>query len=196
MSPAWGHVLGYDCNRLIGRWFAELVHDDDKRAMTRCLSDVAQNRTADAFETKAIHSDGSYRWVSWNATPIAKEQSVYIVGRDITELKRSQQLFEGVLQSAPDAMVIINPEGRIVMVNRVYCTSIWIRAGRDARSACRDTHSRTIPRAASGERRSMILRRIKCSTYGAGVPLRGLRKDGSEFAAHIASAQLTPKTAD
>src|SRR5690606_41903757 len=35
-----------------------------------------------------------------------------------TELKRSQQLFEGVLQSAPDAMVLINPSGKIVMVNR------------------------------------------------------------------------------
>ena len=118
ISPAWDRVLGYDRQQLIGRSFAELVHDDDKATTIRCLKDASGNQTVDTFETKAIHSDSSYRWFSWNVTPISKEQCVYVVGRDITDLKRSRQLFEGVLQSAPDAMVIINPEGRIVMVNR------------------------------------------------------------------------------
>jgi serine/threonine-protein kinase len=118
ISPAWERVLGYDRQQLIGRSFAELVHNGDKAATMRHLKDASGNQTVDTFETKATHSDGSYRWFSWNVTPISKEQYVYVVGRDITELKRSQQLFEGVLQSAPDAMVLINPEDSIVMVNR------------------------------------------------------------------------------
>jgi PAS domain-containing protein len=37
--------------------------------------------------------------------------------RDITERKRAEQKFEGWLPSAPDAMVIVDQRGTIVLIN-------------------------------------------------------------------------------
>lgn len=131
-SPAWERQLGYDRKNLTGTPFVEFIHEADRESVSRCLTSAAESRTGNTFEAKAIHQDGGYRWLSWNVTPIAKERCLYVVGRDITDLKQSQQLFEGIMQSAPDAMVLLNSQGRIVLANRQLervfgCTTHGVR---------------------------------------------------------------------
>lgn len=189
ISPAWERLLGYDRQQLLGRSFTDLIHCDEQAAAMRCLNDVFPNRSFDAFETRVVCTDGSYRWISWNVTPIAKEQCVYVVGRDITDLKRSQQLFEGVLQSAPDAMVIINPKGRIVMVNR----QIERVFGYQQSELLGEPIEILIPERYREQHPANVAVFFAASSVrpmGAGLPLRGLRKDGREFLADIALSPI------
>src|SRR5260370_24542368 len=41
----------------------------------------------------------------------------YSVLRDLTQLKEAEEKFRRVVETAPDAIVLVNPEGRIVMTN-------------------------------------------------------------------------------
>jgi|GEM_PF-1553500 len=189
VSPAWKRLLGYDLLSLGGRGFAEFIHGDDRAVALQRLTGAMDAQTTDTFESRVIHSDGSYRWVSFNVTPIAKEQSVYVVGRDITELKQSQRLFEGVLQSAPDAMVIIDAAGRIVMVNRqterIFGYEQGEMVGQPIEMLIPIRYREKHPANVAGFFATSSVRPM-----GAGLPLRGCRKDGREFPADIALSPI------
>lgn len=193
VSPAWERLLGYDREKVVDRPFVELIYAEDSRSVTEHLEAAAKGQTVSMFEARALHSDGSYRWLSWNVTPIAKERSLYIVGRDITELKQSQQLFEGVLQSAPDAMVLVDRRGQIVMVNRQ--TERIFGYGQDEMLG--QSIEMLVPERYRAQHPAQVARFFDSSSVrpmGSGAPLRAVRKDGQEFIAEVALSPIYTET--
>jgi PAS domain S-box-containing protein len=87
LNPAWEKNLGYAGEELLSKKFLDFVHPDDRdKTMREFESLAAGNQTVD-FENRYIHRDGSFRHLSWKATPLPDEERVYAVGRDITERK-------------------------------------------------------------------------------------------------------------
>jgi eukaryotic-like serine/threonine-protein kinase len=192
-SPAWERLLGWNREQLTDAPFAQFLHCEDRHTVSNRLENGTDHGAAAAFEARAMHCDGSYRWLSWNVTPIAQERSLYVVGRDITELKQSQQLFEGVMQSAPDAMVIINAQGRIVMANNqmenVFGYSQEEMLGQPVEMLIPKQYRDHHPQKVVGFFATSAVRPM-----GSGKPLRGLHKNGYEFPAEISlSPILTEK---
>jgi PAS domain S-box-containing protein len=190
VGPAWTTLLGYERENLLGRPFLDCIHDNDRAAAAARSLDLAQaEQKAATFEAKVVHADGSTRWVSWNVTPIAREKSLYIVGRDITELKRSQQLFQGILQSAPDAMVLINAEGRITLINR-QAENIF---GYTQEELLGQPIELLVPHRFRANHPSHVQGFFASSSFrpmGSGLALCGLRKDGSEFPAEVSLSAI------
>ena len=189
VSPAWERLLGHDRESLVGRLFADVIHPDDRSAAVSRVSTGPGHTDSATFEVRVLARDGSYRWVSWNGTPIAKEQCTYAVGRDVTDLKRSQQLFEGLMQSAPDALVIVNRNGRIALVNR----QLERLFGYQQDELLGQALEILVPERFREQHPSHVAAFFAKASFrpmGAGLSLLGSHKDGREIPVEISLSSI------
>ena len=91
LNPVWEKVLGYSTNELMAKPFLEFIHPDDRQATIQESAKLDKGINTISFENRYRCKDGSYRWLSWSATPFAEKQLIYAVARDVTELKRAEQ---------------------------------------------------------------------------------------------------------
>jgi PAS domain S-box-containing protein len=92
LNPAWTKVLGWSLDELRARPFAELVHPDDRNLTGGEQQRLRMGGMVVDFENRYLAKDGSYRWLSWRASPSVEQGLIYAVARDIHEQKRTEQL--------------------------------------------------------------------------------------------------------
>ena len=133
-----------------------------------------------------LRKDGSEFPVEIGLNPIETEDGTMVLSAivDITERKRLEERFRRVVESAPNAIVMINPAGEIVMVNaqaeRVFGYSREELLGQPVEMLVPRTISRSSPGNADE-----FFADPQPRPMGAGRDLFGLKKDGSEFPVEI-----------
>jgi two-component system, sensor histidine kinase and response regulator len=89
LNPAWEETLGFTTAELTSRPYVEFVHPGDRRSSIAEARKVAAGGQAVFFENRFLCKDGSYRWLSWNATALEEEGLFYCTVRDVTEQRRA-----------------------------------------------------------------------------------------------------------
>src|SRR5260370_502213 len=71
------------------------------------------------LELYGRRKDGSEFHIEISLSPLETEEVTLVSSaiRDITERKRAEDKFRALLESAPDAMVIVGRDGRVALVN-------------------------------------------------------------------------------
>jgi PAS domain S-box-containing protein len=104
LNPAWEKTLGYTQSELRSLPFIDYVHPDDRE---RTLAEAAQLSSAPSetinFRNRYRTSDGSYRWLDWNARSDPDEGLIYAIARDITDRKEAEEAVEATKQEAERA---------------------------------------------------------------------------------------------
>lgn len=91
LNPAWTTRLGWTLEELEARPFLDFVHPDDRAATQLEVGKLAEGAETALFENRYRHSDGSYRWLQWNARQAPGVQQIYASARDVTRQKRLER---------------------------------------------------------------------------------------------------------
>jgi PAS domain S-box-containing protein len=190
-------IFGYEAAEAVGRLLDELtVPQECADEANQALSQAHER--ASSVETVRRRKDGSMVHVTVRmreARAPGGERIVLLSERDLSEVKRLQNLqatearFRGLLEAAPDAMVILRRDGGIALVN-AQVASLF---GYEREELVGQPIEILVPerfRDNHPVHRSVYFDSPRARPMGAGLDLFGRRKDGSEFAAEISLSPI------
>jgi diguanylate cyclase (GGDEF)-like protein/PAS domain S-box-containing protein len=143
------------------------------------------------LELLARRSDGTEFPAEISLSPLQTGQGLLVSAavRDITERKGAEEQFRDLLEAAPDAMVIVDREGYIILVNR-QTERLF---GYDRSELVGHPVEVLLPeavRAVHVAKRQGYTTQAEVRPMGAGLELLARRRDGSDFPAEISLSPL------
>ncbi|WAJ31472.1 PAS domain S-box protein [Jeongeupella avenae] len=125
LNPAWAETLGWSEEEMRSRPFLDFVHPGDRDTTGAAAARLSDGEAQLSFENRYRHSDGSYRWLSWNAVP--REGRIYATVRDVTQVKRQAEELDRrtrerdrVWQSTNDLMGTAGFDGYMKSINPAW----------------------------------------------------------------------------
>jgi PAS domain S-box-containing protein len=114
---------------------------------------------------------------------------VFAAGRDVTESRATEMQFRTFVESAPDAMVLIDVDGTMLLVNK-QTERLFGYPREDLLGKAVEMLVPTRLRHAHPGHRSGYFHEPRFRPMGVGLDLWGLRKDGSEFPIEISLSPI------
>ncbi|HEY3819022.1 MAG TPA: PAS domain S-box protein [Polyangiaceae bacterium] len=188
-------LFGYPRQELLGKTVETLVparfRGSHPKHRASFFAEPKVRSMGSGLELYGMRKDGTEFPIEISLSPLETEEGTLVSSaiRDITERKKAEEKFKGLLESAPDAVVIVGRDGRILLVNaqtermfgypREELLGQWVELLVPERLRKKHPQHRT-GYFASPKPRAM----------GTGLALLGLRKDGTEFPIEISLSPL------
>ena len=178
-------LLGQDVKNIIPEGFSERLIADGLRS----AEDALQQQIGAGIELTGRRKDGAEFPIELMLSPLESAEGVLVTAaiRDIsvrkaveTHLGQMEERYRGLMEAAPDAMVVVNQGGEIVLLNAQAEKRFGYRRdellGQDVKNIIPEGFSERLIADGLRSAEDALQQQI-----GAGIELTGRRKDGAEF---------------
>src|SRR5580698_9339924 len=187
-------LLGQPVTNIIPEGFAERLIADGRRS----AADALAQQIGTGIELIARRKDGSDFPIELMLSPLDSAEGILVTAaiRDISvrneaerHLARMEGRYRGLLEAAPDAMVVVNQAGEIVLLNLQAENQFGYHrdelVGQPVTNIIPEGFAERIIADGTRSAEDALAQQI-----GTGIELTGRRKDGSDFPIEIMLSPL------
>ncbi|MCX4462088.1 PAS domain S-box protein [Streptomyces sp. NBC_01340] len=188
-------LFGYGRKELLGRSVDLLVPDRFRAHHTAHRTSYADNRQVRpmgaGLELHGLRKNGTEFPVEISLSPLETTDGLLVSAavRDVSDRKAAEERFRGLLEAAPDAMVIVDDTGTIRLVN-AQTEALFGYGRKELLGRSVDLLVPDRFRAHHTAHRTSYADNRQVRPMGAGLELHGLRKNGTEFPVEISLSPL------
>jgi PAS domain S-box-containing protein len=183
-------LFGYAREEILGQPIERLVPERFRRGhpafRTKFFADPQTRAMGAGRELYGLRKDGAEIPVEIGLNPIETDEGVFVLASvvDITARKRAEARFRAAVESAPSGMVLIDGDGKIVLVNR----EVERLFGFSREELLGQGIELLVPERLRGghpAHRRDYFADPRARAMGVGRELYGVRKDGTEIPVEI-----------
>jgi PAS domain S-box-containing protein len=187
-------LVGQKVKNIIPEGFAERLLADGLRS----AEDALAQQIGTGIELTGLRKDGSEFPIEIMLSPLESAEGILVTAaiRDISvrkaaerHLAQAEGRYRGLLEAAPDAMVVVNQGGEIVLLNLQAEKQFGYRRdellGQKVKNIIPEGFAERLIADGLRSAEDALAQQI-----GTGIELQGLRKDGSEFPIEIMLSPL------
>ncbi|NOQ47300.1 MAG: PAS domain S-box protein [Desulfobulbaceae bacterium] len=155
-SPSVVDLFGYEVDEVLGKKFQSFIYSDDMEQAEMFFHDFFSGSPRQEIELRLQNKSGDTVWTEINVASFPEHREPFGMQgiiRDISKRKqieaqvfRSKQEWERTFDAVPDLIMILDPEHRIVKVNRAMADALDLDPAQCIGRFCyREIHNGSAP---------------------------------------------------